>query len=113
MISKYLDKRFITLFLIPFLIGSLSVLAFQPFNFTFVNFLDFITETERAMDTIAADPTLWAIRFENFRRFLLQRFPFEIWYEDHPEFIRILAIAHQRRRPFYWNRRVDGEFPGI
>ena len=75
--------------------------------------LDFITETERAMDTIAADPTLWAIRFENFRRFLLQRFPFEIWYEDHPEFIRILAIAHQRRRTFYWNRRVDGEFPGI
>ena len=38
MISKYLDKRFITLFLIPFLIGSLSILSFQPFNFTFVNF---------------------------------------------------------------------------
>ena len=38
MISKYLDKRFITLFLIPFLIGSLSVLSFQPFNLTFVNF---------------------------------------------------------------------------
>ena len=38
MISKYLDNRFITLFLIPFLIGSLSVLSFQPFNLTFVNF---------------------------------------------------------------------------
>ena len=38
MISKYLDKRFITLFLIPFLIGSLSVLSFQPFNLTFLNF---------------------------------------------------------------------------
>ena len=38
MISKYLDKRFVTLFLIPFLIGSLSVLSFQPFNLTFVNF---------------------------------------------------------------------------
>ncbi len=38
MISKYLEKRFITLFLIPFLIGSLSVLSFQPFNLTFVNF---------------------------------------------------------------------------
>ena len=38
MISKYLDKRFITLFLIPFLIGSLSVLSFQPFNLTFINF---------------------------------------------------------------------------
>ena len=43
MISKYLDKRFITLFLIPFLIGSLSVLSFQPFNFTLINFLIFPT----------------------------------------------------------------------
>ncbi len=38
MISKYLDKRYITLFLIPLSIGSLSVLSFQPFNLTFVNF---------------------------------------------------------------------------
>ena len=39
MILKYLDNRLITLFLIPFLIGSLSILSFQPFNLTFVNFL--------------------------------------------------------------------------
>ncbi len=38
MISKYLEKRFFTLFLAPFLIGSLSVLSFQPFNLTLVNF---------------------------------------------------------------------------
>ena len=38
MISNYLDKRFITLFLLPLSIGSLSVLSFQPFNLTFVNF---------------------------------------------------------------------------
>ena len=38
MIAKYLNNRVITLVLIPFLIGSLSVLSFQPFNFTFINF---------------------------------------------------------------------------
>ena len=37
--SKYLDNRFLTLFFLPFLIGSLSTLSFQPFNLTFVNFL--------------------------------------------------------------------------
>ena len=37
--SKYLDNRFLTLFFLPFLIGSLSTLSFQPFNFTFINFL--------------------------------------------------------------------------
>ena len=37
--SKYLDNRFLTLFFLPFLIGSLSTLSFQPFNLTFINFL--------------------------------------------------------------------------
>ena len=38
MIEKLLEKRFITLFLIPLLIGSLSVLSFQPFNYILINF---------------------------------------------------------------------------
>ena len=37
-VKKYLDNRFLILFLLPFLIGSLSVLSFQPFNFTLINF---------------------------------------------------------------------------
>ena len=39
MFEKYLDNRLITLLLLPFAIGSLSVLSFQPFNFTLINFL--------------------------------------------------------------------------
>ena len=38
MIEKYLNNKFLILYLIPFLIGSLSVLSFQPFNITLVNF---------------------------------------------------------------------------
>ncbi len=38
MISKYLDNRLLTLFVLPFIIGSLSILSFQPFNLTFINF---------------------------------------------------------------------------
>lgn len=38
MIEKLLEKRFITLFLIPLFIGSLSVLSFQPFNYILINF---------------------------------------------------------------------------
>ena len=38
MIAKYLNNRVLTLVFIPFLIGSLSVLSFQPFNFTLINF---------------------------------------------------------------------------
>ena len=38
MIEKYFDKRFLSLFLIPLFLGALTVLSFQPFNFTFINF---------------------------------------------------------------------------
>ncbi len=36
--NKILNNRFTILYFIPFIIGSLSVFSFQPFNFTIVNF---------------------------------------------------------------------------
>ena len=41
MIEKYLNNRLLTLYIIPFLIGSLTVLSFEPFNFWIINFLIF------------------------------------------------------------------------
>ena len=37
--KKYLDNRFIILYLIPFFIGALTTLSFQPFNLTIINFI--------------------------------------------------------------------------
>ncbi len=39
MIETYLNNRFITLYLIPFTIGLLTVFSFQPFNLTVLNFI--------------------------------------------------------------------------
>ena len=44
MIEKYLNNRFLTLYLIPFIFGSLTTLSFEPFNFynnKFYNFSNF------------------------------------------------------------------------
>ena len=38
MIEKYLNSRLLTLYLIPFSLGSLTVLSYQPFNFSLINF---------------------------------------------------------------------------
>ena len=38
MIEKYLNNRLLTLYLIPFSLGSLTVLSYQPFNFSLINF---------------------------------------------------------------------------
>jgi len=39
MLEKYLNNRFLILYLTPFIIGLLTVFSFQPFNITFINFL--------------------------------------------------------------------------
>lgn len=40
------------------------------------------------------------------RRIPVQRFPYDIVYMEWDDVIRVLAIAHHRRRPGYWLSRV-------
>jgi len=48
---------------------------------------------------------LW--RRTHVRKYLLQRFPYLIFYIDYPDRIRILAVAHTSRRPGYWKTRIQ------
>jgi apolipoprotein N-acyltransferase len=41
MLKKLLTNRFFILYIAPFIIGSLSILSFQPFNLTIINFIIF------------------------------------------------------------------------
>jgi len=41
------------------------------------------------------------------REFPLARFPFQLIYLLRRDELVIVAIAHNRRRPFYWNSRVQ------
>jgi len=40
------------------------------------------------------------------RRRAVARFPYHVVYLEIPTHIRILAIAHDRRKPGYWQRRL-------
>lgn len=40
------------------------------------------------------------------RRLAVSRFPYHVVYLDTASALRILAIAHDRRRPGYWKRRL-------
>ncbi len=44
---------------------------------------------------------------ENLRRRILRRFPFELLYAIEAERIVIVAVAHLRRRPRYWQDRIE------
>jgi len=39
MILKFLSNRFFLIFLFPFILGGLTVLSFQPFNLSYINFI--------------------------------------------------------------------------
>lgn len=41
------------------------------------------------------------------RRANLQRFPYQVVYLIDPDVIYIVAIAHERREPLYWLRRIE------
>jgi toxin ParE1/3/4 len=40
------------------------------------------------------------------RRALLRHFPFLVVFRERPDSIEIIAIAHGRRRPGYWRKRL-------
>ncbi|MBP88756.1 MAG: hypothetical protein CMJ64_18930 [Planctomycetaceae bacterium] len=41
------------------------------------------------------------------RRYLLERFPYFVVYRETEEKLQVIAIAHGKRKPGYWRRRVD------
>ena len=43
---------------------------------------------------------------EGGRRRVLGRFPFSLYYTVEGDVVRIHAVAHQKRRPFYWADRA-------
>jgi len=67
---------------------------------------DYLSEVERAVKTIKKSPETWPVVKEKIRRCIVRRFPFGIIYCIEPEEIVIIAVAHLRRRPKYWEERI-------
>ena len=65
----------------------------------------FVREVQHAVHQIAEHPESCMIAKGNARRKVLNRFPYSVIYSITPDTVRILAVASQRRRPFYWRGR--------
>ncbi len=67
----------------------------------------FIGEFETLARLISDAPRAWQVELTpDIRKAPLQRFPLSIIYREQAGRIQILAIAHERRRPQYWLKRV-------
>jgi plasmid stabilization system protein ParE len=67
--------------------------------------LAFIAEFERALEVLREHPNLGAPWRAMTRRFPLRRFPYTAVYVVKGAELRVIALAHQRRRPGYWSGR--------
>jgi plasmid stabilization system protein ParE len=72
---------------------------------------EFLADLDEAIDQVARyahhlgsppgiDPALGV------RRVFFKRFPYSVFFVELPTRYRVLAVAHARRRPFYWRRRI-------
>ncbi len=65
----------------------------------------FLTEVERNCALLSQHSELGVLVSKRVRRLVMRRFPYALFYSVREEEVRILAIGHHRRRPFYWSHR--------
>ncbi len=66
----------------------------------------FLGELDRAIERISENPEMYPNYVQSTRRYLLQRFPFYLVYRQVVGKLEIVAIAHGRRKPGYWKKRI-------
>ena len=68
--------------------------------------LDFLNEIQFGLEIIRRLPTLWPLRKDGTRRYLVHRFPYLVVYMHHEDHIWVIAFAHCKRKPGYWKERT-------
>jgi toxin ParE1/3/4 len=68
---------------------------------------DFIDRVEHAVGQIRKHPEAAPVVLGSVRRQLVTKFPFSVIYSVIEGTVVVLAVAHHRRRPFYWLSRTE------
>ena len=67
----------------------------------------FITRVDECIQRIAAAPNSFAKASGNYRRALVKRFPYAVFYQYDDRKITICAVFHTSRDPQTWERRLQ------
>jgi len=72
--------------------------------------VEFLDEIDAVISRIGDTPRLGSpvprVADAMIRRWGVRRFPYHVVYLELPDHLRVLAIAHDRRRPSYWVGRL-------
>ena len=67
---------------------------------------EFLRCVEACVLTIRRHPKLYPVAVDNFRRALVRRFPFEVFYDATDEQLTIYSVFHCSQDPEKWRRRL-------
>lgn len=67
---------------------------------------EFVDAVERTIGNIVANPESSPAVLRHIRKRVVTRFPYAIIYAVREDDIFISAVAHDSRRPFYWQDRL-------
>jgi plasmid stabilization system protein ParE len=66
----------------------------------------FIRALDDAIQQILSSPALWPPYLLGTRVYRLRRFPYLVVYREAGSILQVIAIAHARKKPGYWRRRI-------
>ena len=70
---------------------------------------DFLRSVEACVLAIQRHPHLYPVAVDGFRRALIRRFPYEIFYEPNADSIIIYSVFHCSQDPEKWRTRLGYE----
>jgi len=69
--------------------------------------LSYLSEFEGVMAAVCEHPHRYPVEERpDIRRVRLKQFPYNILFRENEGVVQVLAVAHKRRRPMYWENRL-------
>jgi len=68
---------------------------------------EFLTCVDASLQGIKRMPEMHGIAYRKFRRALVRRFPYAVFYEIEDERVVVYSVFHTAREPKKWRRRLQ------
>jgi plasmid stabilization system protein ParE len=66
----------------------------------------FTAAVRDVLNRIAGLPLAHQVVYKNFRRAVVRRFPYSVFYRVDPDRVTVIAVFHNRRDPAAWQGRA-------
>ena len=67
---------------------------------------DFLSAVDACIQAIGREPEMYAKTHEDYRRGLLRRFPYAVFYEHADDTVTVYCVFHTSRDPRKWRERL-------